>query len=162
MASVMSLPAELLHLIQEYGHIGALLTTCRSLHALQKDIFIFRLTRAASNSFAHISSFRSLVMSRMVRPERQLALNMESSSDVNLSDFSHVFSLNCSSCKKVTDMSAVANVHSLNLSDCVGVKDVSPLGHVHRSSRDVLEFGTLALWVMCTHWILALPAASVT
>jgi len=140
---------DLFRYINEYTDLRSLCDTCLLFTTLKKYIY-YKLNREYSLMYYDDILFRTIVLSKIFNPSKQLHLNLSSCdyiTDVivlgnvyylNLSYCENIinviadniYNLDLSYCKNIINVIA-KNVHNLNLRKCIKITDVSALGGVH-------------------------------
>ena len=113
--------------LTNYIELGYYCSTCRLLFKFKKHTN-YKLNDDYSHLYKNDETFRNMVLSRIVNPQKQLYLILDcdfySNIVTDLSVLGNVYSLNLSGCKITNmcnnrvDLSVLENVHSLNLSSC--------------------------------------------
>jgi hypothetical protein len=114
--------------LKNYIELCEYCSTCRLLFKFKKHIN-YKLNDDYSHLYKNDETFRNMVLSRIVNPQKQLYLNSEYYDIITVEELSvlgNVYSLNLSGCKITNtnmcygsiDLSVLENVHSLNLSSC--------------------------------------------
>jgi hypothetical protein len=132
---VHSLNVDIFGLLQSYlarEEFQAFLHANKHVHSEYISRRYISLNKKYSMLYYESASFRERILSMILNPRRQLAINLSACSGVtDVSMLGGVHTLNLSNCRGVTDVGMLGGVHTLNLSGCSGVTDVSMLGGVH-------------------------------
>ena len=120
-------------ILLEYTNLWDFCHTCPLLFNKYKKHTNYKLNDDYSHLYKNDETFRNMVLSRIVNPQKQLYLNLNFYFEYyniftveELSVLGNVYSLNLSGCKITNtnmcdgsiDLSVLENVHSLNLSSC--------------------------------------------
>ena len=111
---VHSLNADIFSLLQSYlarDEFQAFLHSTKHVHGEYVSRRYLSLKRKYSLLYCENTTFRERILSLILDPRRQLAINL-------------------SECDSITDVSILGGLHSLDLSCCSGVIDVSMLSSV--------------------------------
>ena len=112
---VRSLNVDIFSLLQSYlarDEFQAFLHSTKHVHGEYVSRRYLSLKRKYSVLYCENTTFRERILSLILDPRRQLAINL-------------------SECDSITDVSMLGGVHTLDLSGCSGVTDVNMLGGVH-------------------------------
>ena len=110
-----------------YTNINNLLNTTKNFAEYKKKYYYWKLNEKYSKKYYSDFNFRSLLLSKIIRPENQISLNLDNIHFII--DTNIVKNINSLSLKRndIIDISLLKNLSNLDLSYCYNIENIDTL-----------------------------------